>query len=90
MPDKYIINKINSKKDFYLRIKACPNAAITKITGIMEDETIKVDLNAAPEKGKANQELIKFLAKNYKIKKSDISLISGAASRVKMIKIKNG
>ncbi|MFC1616033.1 DUF167 domain-containing protein [Patescibacteria group bacterium] len=44
-------------------------------------------MKAAPEKGKANAELIKFLSKNLGISKSQISIISGKTDQLKLIKI---
>lgn len=49
---------------------------------------IKVYLNAPPEKGKANKELVKFLAGKLNISKSNIRIISGERSKDKVIEIK--
>lgn len=75
------------KRDIYLRVKVRPNAAETRVKDIMADETVKIDLSAAPEKGKANLELIKFLAEEFDVDKSQIKIISGAGERVKLVKI---
>lgn len=75
----------NSKE--YLRIKVIPGASKTEIKGEMSDGTIKIAVAAAPEKGKANSELVNFLAKEFKKDKSSIKIISGLSSRVKLIKI---
>lgn len=42
-----------------------------------------------PEKGKANQELIKFLSRELKVPKSFIKIISGEKSRMKEVFIRN-
>ncbi len=73
--------------EVYLRIKVRPNAAKTCLKEIMADETVKIDLAAAPVKGKANLELIKFLAKEFNADKSQVKIISGAGERVKLVKI---
>ena len=72
-----------------MRVKARPNAAATEIKDIMDDETVKIDVAAKPEKGKANAELIKFLAREFAVDKNNIRIIGGAGERVKLIKIKN-
>ncbi len=72
----------------YLRIKVIPKSAKNEIVEIMDDETIKIRIKAPPEKGKANQELIKFLSKEYNIPKENISIISGKTEQLKLIKIK--
>jgi len=75
------------KGEVYLRVKVRPNAAKTRVKEIMADETVKIDLAAAPVRGKANQELIKFLAGQFAVVVSNVKLISGAGERVKLVKI---
>jgi len=48
---------------------------------------LKCYLKSPPEKGKANAELIKMLAKSVGISKDLVSIVSGATSRNKIIKI---
>jgi len=73
--------------DKYLRIKVIPGAPKTEIKGEMADGTLKITVAAAPEKGKANAALIKFLAEEYGVPKSAVIIISGAGVRLKLIKI---
>lgn len=73
--------------EIYLRIKVRPNAAKTEVKAIMDDETAKIDIAAKPEKGKANAELIKFLAREFAVDKDDVKIIGGAGERVKLAKI---
>lgn len=73
----------------YLQIKVIPKSAQTKFVEIMADGTYKFRLKAAPEKGKANAELIKFLAKTCNIHKDDILIISGYTDQRKLVKIPN-
>ena len=74
-------------KELYLEIKAVPNAPKTEMTGFMENGVLKIKVKAAPEKGKANKELIRFLAEIFQLNKRDVLLISGDASRLKRFKI---
>ncbi len=53
-----------------------------------ENEELKVRLNAVPEKGKANEELIAFLAKTWKLPKSSLSIQSGLTSRHKKVLVR--
>jgi uncharacterized protein (TIGR00251 family) len=48
---------------------------------------LKCYLKSQPEKGKANQELIKLLAKQLEIPQTNIQIISGATTRIKRLKI---
>ncbi|EKD55978.1 MAG: hypothetical protein ACD_58C00324G0010 [uncultured bacterium] len=47
-----------------------------------------IDIAAKPIKGKANEALIKLLAKHLKIPKSQILIIKGQRSKNKIIEIK--
>ena len=58
----------------------------TRICGLL-DEMLKIKVSAAPEKGKANQCLIKFLAKELGVKKNTVSIISGNSSPVKHVQV---
>jgi len=80
----------------YLRIKVVPKSSKNEIVEVMKEETsegtietIKIRIKAAPEKGKANQELIKFLAGHFNTHKSKVSIISGHSSQLKLIKIQD-
>ncbi len=53
----------------------------------MSDGTIKIRIKAVPEKGKANEELIRFLSEEWNAPKSCISIISGKTDQTKLIKI---
>lgn len=79
---------LQEKGEVYLRIKVSPGSPETLVKKILEDETIKIDIAARPEKGKANQELIKFLAKEFFVRKENIKIISGASEKLKLIKIR--
>jgi len=58
----------------------------TRICGLL-DGMLKIKVSAPPEKGKANQCLLKFLAKELGVKKSEVSLISGKTSPVKHVQV---
>ncbi len=79
--------QLKNKGELYLRVKARPGATKTVIKEIMDDETIKINIAAPPVKGKANQELIKFLAKEFDVLKNNVKIVSGAGERVKLIKL---
>ena len=70
---------------FYIRAR--PSASATKAVAVMDDESIKIDIAAEPENGKANIELIKYLAKEFSVSKGNIVIVSGATSRQKLVKI---
>ena len=53
----------------------------------MADGTMKIKVAAVPEDGKANKELCGFLAKHYAVPQANVSVISGATSQRKVIRI---
>lgn len=58
----------------------------TRFCGLL-DGMVKVKVSAAPEKGKANKCLLKFLAKQLDVKKNAVSIISGQTSPVKYVQV---
>ncbi len=80
---------LKDKGELYLRVKVRPGSAKNAIKEVMADETVKIDILAPPIKGKANQELIKFLAKEFDVSINNVKIVSGAGERVKLIKIIN-
>lgn len=48
---------------------------------------LKCYLKSAPEQGKANIELIKYLAKSLNLTQNEVEIIAGATSRHKKIKL---
>lgn len=70
-----------------LTVKINPNSQSSGITTILSDGTIKLNIKSPPEKGKANTEIIKLLAKHYNIDSEKIKILSGKTSKLKKIKI---
>jgi uncharacterized protein (TIGR00251 family) len=48
---------------------------------------LKIKISAPPEKGKANQCLIEFLAKQLGVKKNAVSIISGQTNPIKQVQV---
>jgi uncharacterized protein (TIGR00251 family) len=69
-----------------LPVKVVPGSSKTSIAGLL-DGMLKVKVSAPPEKGKANQCLIDFLAKKLSVKKNNIKIISGSTNPAKRIEI---
>ena len=67
-------------------VKVVPRSSRTAIAGILNG-MLKVKLAAAPEKGKANESLVEFLADTLGVKRNTITITSGHTSPVKTIQI---
>lgn len=70
---------------FYLRILVKPGSKEQKFT--KSDTELRIHLKASPIKGKANKELISFLAEILHLKKSNIDIVKGKKSRDKIVSI---
>ena len=72
-----------------IEITVTPKASVNKIKVDTAGSKLhlKIYVTAPPEDGKANKAVIELLAKELKIPKSSISIISGAHSRKKIIGI---
>jgi hypothetical protein len=74
-----------------LTVRLTPNGGRDAVDGLETaadgEEFLKVRVRAVPEKGKANQALIAFLAKTLGLAKSRLSLISGETQRKKILRI---
>lgn len=82
-----------SPQGLILRVRLTPNSSSCILRGLFVDadgqEFLKVNVVSIPEKGKANKELIGFLAKKLKIAKSSFEILSGELDRFKKILIKD-
>ena len=72
-----------------LSIRVQPRACQDEIIGPHGDGSLKIRITAPPVDGKANEHLIKFLAKSFGVAKSQITLLSGASGRDKRLAIQN-
>lgn len=69
-----------------IAIKVIPNAKKTEAVGV-ENDALKIRLSALPIEGRANEELVAFFSKNFKIAKSDVDIISGELGRNKRVRV---
>lgn len=69
-----------------IQVKVTPKAKRSEIIG-WKDDTLAIRLAAIPDKGQANAELIRFLAKRLGVGRSGIQLIRGQTSRIKQLEI---
>ncbi len=68
-------------------VKVHAGAQRTRAKELLENGVYKVDVAAAPEDGKANAELVSFLAKEFGVAKAHVEILSGHTSPQKRIKI---
>jgi uncharacterized protein (TIGR00251 family) len=66
--------------------KIVPGSSRTVVAGVLGD-MIKIRVAAAPEKGKANECLIAYLARQLGVKKNAIEILSGHTNPVKQVRV---
>ena len=72
------------ENNLIIEVRVKPLARKTALAGLYADR-LKVQVSAAPDKGKANRELVDLIAKEFDIAKSDVTIIKGQKSRNKTI-----
>ena len=65
-----------------------PRGSRNEIAGLKGD-ALKIRLTAPPVEGAANKMFVEFLAKTLKVKKSDVEIIRGQASRSKQVLVRS-
>lgn len=66
--------------------KIVPGSSRTTVSGWLDD-MIKIRVAAAPEKGKANQCLVAYLAEQLGVRKNEVRVIGGQTHAVKQIQV---
>lgn len=74
-----------------LAVKATPNARKSEILGWEMDplagKVLKVKIAAPPVEGKANKAIIAFLAEQFGLPKSKVTLLKGETGRIKRFEL---
>ncbi len=68
-------------------VRVHPGASATRFKELMSDGTLKIDIAAAPEDGKANVALRKFLSKEFDVPIAHVEILSGETGRKKVVRI---
>jgi len=69
-----------------LTVRVHPRARRSAVTGRLGDAW-KLDLAAPPVEGKANQECVRFFAELARVPRARVRIVTGAASRLKVVEI---
>lgn len=74
------------KEGVTFSVKVVPGSSRTRIAGPY-GQALKINLAAAPEKGKANKELVKLLAETLGLPNAAVEVTSGTTQPLKEITI---
>ena len=77
----------DGKKGAALAVRVTPRASKNEIVEILSDGTVKVHLTAPPVEGKANEALLKFLAKVLDVSQNQLEVVAGTNGRDKLISV---
>jgi hypothetical protein len=70
-----------------LRLRVSPGAERTELAG-RHGEAWKVRVSAAPERGRANEAVVRLLAERLSVPRGSLSVVSGRTSRDKVIELR--
>lgn len=75
-----------------IALKVTPGARRNEILGWEDDypqigRVLRVKIAAPPVEGKANKEIVTFMAKTLSIPKSAVELLHGSTGRIKLIQV---
>lgn len=78
-----------------IALKVTPGARRNELLGWEDDypqvgRVCKVKIAAPPVEGKANKEIIAFLASVLGLPKSAVTLLHGSTGRIKLVEVPNG
>jgi len=79
-------------KSAFLNIKvkaAAKNNAIKEFIVIDNVPYLKISIKSLPERGKANEEIVNYLAQEWKLSRSNLEIAKGHTNTLKTILIKN-
>ncbi len=76
-----------TKDGTLLRLRVAPKSSADRLGPVHGDE-FKVAVTAAPDKGKANEAVIKLLAKALGLPKSDLAVVTGETDRHKTLLVR--
>lgn len=78
-------SELARKSPLYIKVKVQSKAPRTEIVDVMDDGVYKIKVAAQPVRGKANEELLKYLRKS--LGASDAQIVSGGRDKIKLIRI---
>ena len=80
-------NRLQSERMFLFAVKVRPSAKKTQLKEVLSDGTYKIDSAAPAKDGKANAELVRFLAEELGLPKTNVQIVTGKTSKRKEVKI---
>lgn len=70
----------------FFQIKVLPRSSRSEVAGI-HGEALKIKITAPPLDGKANEEVVRFLAKRLGVRTAQVAIAGGEHSHIKTIAV---
>lgn len=83
-----MIRYVETRGALVFQVQVVPRASRSEIVG-EHNGALRVRIAAPPVDGAANEELIRTLARAFKIRQQDIGIVSGHRSKLKQVSAKN-
>ncbi len=71
-----------------LAVRVRPGAAQCRFVSAMADGSLKIDVAAPAEAGRANAALVRFLAESFDVPEAHVEVLVGKTSRRKRVRIR--
>ncbi|MCD6413478.1 MAG: DUF167 domain-containing protein [Elusimicrobia bacterium] len=68
-----------------VKVKVSPSSKVASVK--KEGDFLKVFVDAAPIKGKANKRLVEILADYFKVPKSCVKILHGKSGKIKLVEV---
>lgn len=81
-----------SQDGLRIAIRVMPRAGVTRVDSVETDaqgrKFLRLRVKEAPDKGKANEAVVKLLSKEWKVPRSALEIVSGQADRNKIVALR--
>ena len=77
----------DGKKGAAIAVRVTPRSSKNEIVEVQTDGTVRIHITAPAEDGKANDELLVFLADILRVPKTRIDIVAGSSGRDKLIAV---
>lgn len=86
MPAEHAPTVAPDRASTRLRVRVVPGARRAGVVGRL-GEAWKVRVTSPPERGRANEDVVRLLAERLSVPRSDVRVVAGHASRDKLVEV---
>ena len=79
--------RLTHEGSLVLEVKVIPRARVAEVSDVMTSGVLKVKVLAAPEKGRANDEVLALLAAFLDVPQRSLEMLTGHTSSQKRVRI---